>query len=247
MKIREITDYLENYFPLSLQMDYDHCGLQVGNPEDDVDRMMVVLTLDREVVDACIEQDIHFILCHHPYLFNPIIDIDMNKPQGKLIADLITHHITVYALHTCMDIGLEQSMNIWLGEALGLSNMHKTIDSLVVEGTIETTTTYELASRIKKQFKLEGVRYCVDKEITTVAIVGGSGSEFITPLIGQVDCLITGDTKYHDMQNAVENNLAVIDAGHFLENIMVEKTIDILKNINIEVVKSNQKDYYRYI
>lgn len=244
--LKEITDYLETYFPLSLQLSYDHCGLQIGNINEEIDSMLIALTLDSDVIQEAIDQDIHFILCHHPYFFHGIKTIDFNDYNGKLIQNCIRHNITVYALHTCLDIGIEESMNLWLAKAIGLTNIHKTIDDLVVEGELETDTV-TLAKQLKEQFQLEGVRYTYPTTIHKVAIVGGSGAEFIDALVNQVDCLITGDTKYHEMQSAYENHLSVIDAGHFLEKIMVEKIKELLENIDIKVLASTQKDYYHYL
>ena len=36
MKAYEIINYLENYFPLQLQMDFDCCGLQIGNKNKEI-------------------------------------------------------------------------------------------------------------------------------------------------------------------------------------------------------------------
>ncbi len=36
MKAYEIINYLENYFPLELQMDFDCCGLQIGNKNKEI-------------------------------------------------------------------------------------------------------------------------------------------------------------------------------------------------------------------
>ena len=247
MKIVEITEYLENYFPLELQMSYDNCGLQIGDLNQDVKAMMVALTLDSDVIEEAISQDIHFILCHHPYFFNGIKCIDLNDHNGKIIQKCIEHHITVYALHTCLDIGITESMNLWIAKELGLKDCVKTLENLVVEGTVEPTDTVTLAKKVKELFHLEGVRYTYPADIQRVAICGGSGAEFIDALVNKVDCYITGDTKYHEMQAAYEKKLSVIDAGHFLENIMVEKTKELLENIDIKVVTSNQKDYYHYL
>ena len=52
-----------------------------------------------------------------------------------------------------------------------------------------------------------------DLEISTAAVVPGSGGSFVLESIG-ADVLITGDVKHHEATMAVENGLAVIDAGH---------------------------------
>ena len=70
MKIKEITDYLETFFPLSRAYDWDHCGLQIGDLQQTVDSMMIALTPDLSVIQECIDQDIHFLFTHHPLFFS---------------------------------------------------------------------------------------------------------------------------------------------------------------------------------
>ena len=41
MKAYEIINYLENYFPLELQMDFDCCGLQIGNKNKEIKKRAV--------------------------------------------------------------------------------------------------------------------------------------------------------------------------------------------------------------
>lgn len=55
----------------------------------------------------------------------------------------------------------------------------------------------------------------LDSQVTTVAVVPGSGSEFIgsAAALG-VDLLITGDVGHHRAVEALDKGMAIIDAGH---------------------------------
>ena len=54
-----------------------------------------------------------------------------------------------------------------------------------------------------------------DENITTVAICGGAGAEFITQAIAQgADIYITADMKYHEMQAAC-GQIGIIDLDHW--------------------------------
>ena len=56
----------------------------------------------------------------------------------------------------------------------------------------------------------------VPEKIEKVALCTGAGAEFLSfAKFKGADAYITGDLKYHEAQNAKENNLWVIDAGHF--------------------------------
>ncbi|SHG96400.1 Nif3-like dinuclear metal center hexameric protein [Tepidibacter thalassicus] len=112
-------------------------------------------------------------------------------------------------------------------------------------GLIKENMTLGVFSQIvKEKLNLKDLRFVGDpnKEIKKVAIVSGSGSEFIIKAYNKgADVLITGDVKYHDAQDAVEMGMAVIDAGHFgSENIFSDVVVEYLKKElkNVYVIKS---------
>ena len=51
MKIKEITDTIERFAPLTLQESYDNAGLIVGRPEDEVEAALVAVDVTDEVLD----------------------------------------------------------------------------------------------------------------------------------------------------------------------------------------------------
>ena len=68
IKIKEVTDYLENIAPRSLQEDYDNSGLITGHPNEIVTGIMVTLDCIESVVDEAIAQKCNLIIAHHPIL-----------------------------------------------------------------------------------------------------------------------------------------------------------------------------------
>ncbi len=54
------------------------------------------------------------------------------------------------------------------------------------------------------------------KPVRKVAVCGGSGSSLFREAAGAgADVYVTGDTKHHDILDAADLGVAVIDAGHF--------------------------------
>ena len=119
----------------------------------------------------------------------------------------------------------------------------------------ETMTPEAFIEYVKKALSLSHVRAAGNEpaKVRKVALCTGSGAEFIgLAKVKKADVYITGDLKYHDAQRAAENNLWVIDAGHFgtekmvvglLENLLREKVDD----QEIEYVRSNyNEDFMRY-
>lgn len=72
------------------------------------------------------------------------------------------------------------------------------------------------ARRVRTALNVGHVRITGDpaRNITTVAVLGGSGGGQIGDVPLAVDAYVTGDVKYHEAQLALDRGLCVIDAGH---------------------------------
>ena len=104
-------------------------------------------------------------------------------------------------------------------------------------------TLEEFAYYVKNIFNMPFVKLIgkKDEKIKKVAVLGGSGSSFINVArIKGADVYVTGDVTYHTALDAKEENFNIIDAGHYIERVMVAELTNYLKeNITeIEVVES---------
>lgn len=109
----------------------------------------------------------------------------------------------------------------------------------------EAMTPEFFIDHVKKSLKLEHIRAAgkVPNKIKKIALCTGSGSEFIgLAKVKKADVYITGDLKYHEAQRATENNLWVIDAGHFGTEKMV---VNLLEKLLKEGVKDSEITYYQ--
>lgn len=82
----------------------------------------------------------------------------------------------------------------------------------------------EFAEYVKKQLHIDGVRVTGDlnKKVKKVAVVGGDGNSFIMKAAFKgADVIVTGDIYYHVAHEAMANNLAIIDAGHHIEKLVL--------------------------
>lgn len=79
-----------------------------------------------------------------------------------------------------------------------------------------------------EHIRLAGPR---DKVIKKAAVCGGSGADLIGAAAGMgADCLVTGDVKYHEAQQALACGIVVMDAGHyFTERPVVEAVAGYLR------------------
>ncbi len=78
----------------------------------------------------------------------------------------------------------------------------------------------DLLARLKTAFHCSVVRaslaYNPDAELRRIALCGGAGGEFIPKAIAAgVQAYITGDIRYHDFADLADENLILLDIGHF--------------------------------
>lgn len=251
MKANKIMEYLEGYFPLSLQMDFDRCGLQIGNKQTEVNKVYIALNADNETLQHCIDEQCQMLITHHPFLLEELVNIDLENHQGKFIENVIKNNIVVYSLHTCLDRGKNHiSMNDWLINQLPVENVqcydrHEIGKKAILK---EPMKAKDFVDYIKDVYHLSYVRCSnnEDKMIQSIAICGGSAADDLEVLAGEVDCFITGDSKYRHAKYAIDHDIFLIDANHHLEVIFEEELAKLLKELPLEVDVHHSLDYFKY-
>ncbi|MEL7568152.1 MAG: Nif3-like dinuclear metal center hexameric protein [Dehalobacterium sp.] len=112
---------MEELAPPDLAEEWDNIGLQVGDPRQKVERILVSLDVDERVVDEAVCQKADIILSHHPLIFRPIKNLVLTHPLSRIIAKLIKYNIAVFSAHTNLDI-VPGGINDYLAEKLGLTD-----------------------------------------------------------------------------------------------------------------------------
>lgn len=120
-KVKDIIAAMNQLAPESLAMEWDHVGLQIGSPEDDVTKVFLALDLTEGSLAEAMMCDPDMIITHHPFLFSPIQSIRTDRMPGKIIQQLLASRIALYAAHTNMDIA-KGGLNDWVFTKLNLSN-----------------------------------------------------------------------------------------------------------------------------
>src|SRR5918994_2951804 len=103
VRVAQIAEAIERIAPLALAEGWDNCGLQAGDPEADVNRVLVALTPLPEVFDEAEEKGADFLLFHHPLVFEPLKAVVTSSYPGGLLARAIRNSLAVYAAHTSYD------------------------------------------------------------------------------------------------------------------------------------------------
>ncbi|MBL4625572.1 MAG: Nif3-like dinuclear metal center hexameric protein [Flavobacteriales bacterium] len=103
MKLKEITKYIEEIAPLSLQESYDNAGLIVGNPEMVVKGALICLDSIESVLDEAIELGCNLVIAHHPIVFSGLKKLNGASYVERVVIKAIKNDIAIYAAHTNLD------------------------------------------------------------------------------------------------------------------------------------------------
>lgn len=119
---REVFKIIDEIAPRHFAESWDNAGLQVGDPRSEVDRVLLTLDVNLEVAAEAKGRGAGLIVSHHPIFFGPLKSINLDRPEGELIANLIKNSITVYSAHTNLDI-VSGGINTVLAEKIGLTDI----------------------------------------------------------------------------------------------------------------------------
>ena len=121
MKLKTFTKKIEEKYPLNLAYEWDNIGLLVGDFEQDIKKVMVVLEANENVINEAIEKNVDLIVTHHPMIFSKINKVVTSDFKGRLIYNLIKHNISLYSMHTNFDIAFD-GLNDYFVDLLDLQN-----------------------------------------------------------------------------------------------------------------------------
>ncbi len=121
-RVKDVINMIESFFPLHLAESWDNPGLQIGSHNNPVERVLISLDLDAEILKQALHEKAEMIITHHPLFFKPIKNIDFDLSEGALIKSLIKSDISVYSAHTNLDAG-ELGLSQVLAEKLELQDI----------------------------------------------------------------------------------------------------------------------------
>lgn len=244
--VKDIFELIDGIAPFLVQESYDNSGLVVGSCGSEVKRILLALDITKSVAKEAVEKDCDLVISHHPVIFNGLKKLDPENPAVMLAAN----GISALCMHTNFDIA-KGGMNDILCERLGLVPS----ESLAEENGIsigyvcdcDEIMSCELAKKVKSVLGNTVVRY-VDspKAIRRIAVCSGSGGSLLgCAMAKKADAFITGDIKHDVFIDAFNNDICLVDAGHYYtENIFFdlisEKLRQAFGGLEVSVAESNR-------
>ena len=123
MKVSEIAEILDNWMPKSIAEDFDNVGLLVGDPDSEVQNILITLDTTFNVVNEAIEKGCNFIVSYHPIIFNDLKKITYNSGYvQKSIIKALKNNISIYSIHTSLD-NHPEGISYFLSKKIGLNNL----------------------------------------------------------------------------------------------------------------------------
>ena len=248
MKIKEITDAIEQYAPLRLQEEWDNAGIQVGDPEAQVTGVLLCTDATEAVVAEAVSRGFNLVVSHHPLIFRGLKKIMGRTPVERTVAMAIKHDVTIYSAHTNMDSAWH-GVSFRMADKIGMTDV-EFLDAGHVDpygeqdcatagcgviGNIEPMKATEVLARVKTAFEVGAVRYSGDGEriVTRVALCGGAGGFLLDKAVEQgAQLYVTADMRYHDFLDNSQR-IVVADIGHYeSEHFTKEIFLEIIQKKN---------------
>jgi dinuclear metal center YbgI/SA1388 family protein len=225
MLCKDIMKVIEAAYPKTAALEFDNVGLQAGRSEKEIRCVYLALDATDSIIEQAISEGADMLITHHPLIYAPMKSVTDEGFISRRIVKLIQHDISYYAMHTNYDV---LGMAELSGNILEISNQEVLDPTSEKEGVVQgigrvgylnsTMTLKECCVYVKNKLKLESVKVfgSMDKTVHKLAVSPGSGKSAISVALEKgADVLVTGDIGHHDGLDAMEQGLAVIDAGHY--------------------------------
>lgn len=231
--VKNIYDYINSIAPFDAQEDWDNSGFLLGEFRKEVRTAVISLDGTKDVVSFAKSVNADLLLTHHPIIFKAVKKIE----KGSAVYTLVNSDIAVISAHTSYDKA-QGGINDCLAELLELEHTQRLENGYLIAGDLQQAMSIDdFAQFVGETLDTKGLRYTdTDKLIKRVCIGGGACSEYMWDAVGQSDCLVTADLKYHEMLELSEAGFACINAGHFeTENLPFLKIKERLEKIFTDV------------
>jgi dinuclear metal center YbgI/SA1388 family protein len=203
----DVYRYLVDLIPSSQSEEWDNDGLMIASAAE-CKKILITLDPTAAAIRYAAENSFNAVVTHHPLIFRPLKNIADDR-----VIKAVKNDIAVMSFHTRLDAN-SPGVNDALAAKLGLADVE--ISGMLRVGHIEKCSLDSFANSVKAALKSHAVTYSGIGEVTRVAVLGGSGGDFIEDAIKSgADTFVTGECGYNTLCDAADAGLNVICAGHY--------------------------------
>lgn len=237
MKKKEIINCLEDFAPLELQEQWDNSGWQIKSDKDEIKKVLLCVSVTKDIIKQAIEQGVELVVAHHPLIFPDVKNI---VDERFLLA--IKNDIQIYSMHTNFD-KVKDGTTACLAKILGFDELVKVNDFVQAIHLSDSLNIDDIILKTKLALNVEKIKvinYKCKKFINNIAFCAGAGGCFISDISEKFDLYITSDVKYHEAEQC--SGGIILDVGHLeSERPSLIKIKELLNDKGLEIVVANEK------
>ncbi len=219
MTVTELYGHLNQMIPPALSCEWDNDGLLCcPDGQREVRRVLITLDVTAEAVEIALKEDYDLILSHHPMIFKGLKAVTEENYIADKVIRLIRGGVSVMSFHTRLD-AVYGGVNDCLAAILGLESPEPFGEEGIgrVGSLSQEMTAKEFAAKVKTTLNAPYVNLGdANRPVRRVAVLGGGGSDDVAiAYAAGADTYVTGELKYHQLCDAHEAGMNLIEAGHF--------------------------------
>ncbi len=122
MKAKNVFSLLNNKYPAFFSCEWDDTGIEVGNINQDVNKILITLDVNMRIIEEAIKKKCELIVAHHPLIFDSISTVNNYNQSGAEIIKAIKNNICIFSVHTNLDI-MPGGLNDYLANLFNLEEI----------------------------------------------------------------------------------------------------------------------------
>ncbi len=255
MKLFELLDNVNKIVPLKYAFEDDSVGITIGKNESNVNNIVIGHELDDYLLEYCSDNNIDTVITYHPPPYKKIIEEDdsENFLPDSITTSFLDSSINVITIHTAQDVCKDGNADT-LVDLFNIKNpsvFAKTVGKYGAGrcGTIDMMSPLELKELIENKLNTKIIRtneYFENMdEISQIAVLPGSGTQFMEEILDITQVFITGDISHKYLLKADEEKVGLIQIGHISSEIPgMKKFVEKFNNFMELEINYIYKDFY---
>ncbi len=254
MNLTKLQHIINSLVPLDYAFEDDFVGITLGSEDSEVNGLAVAHELENEVLDYSINNNVNTLITYHPPSMKKKIEEDGSESfeEDTMTSKFREAGINVITLHTAQDvcIGGNADLLVDLFEMTNTDVFAHTTGEFGAGrlGDIQKISSAKLLETIESKLNTSIVRtnkyFQTLKMINSIAILPGSGTQFLDEVITKADVFITGDISHRYLLKGDEMNLGLVQVNHLSTEIPGMKRF--VHNLSIELGTKLEYFYDKY-
>jgi dinuclear metal center YbgI/SA1388 family protein len=254
VNVSKLLETVNSLAPLDCAFEDDFVGITIGSENSKINGLAVAHELENNILKYSIDNDINTLITYHPPSMKKKLEEDGTESfeEEALTSKFREAGINIISIHTAQDVckGGNADLLVDLFEMTNTKVFAHTTGEFGAGriGQIPKMTTKEFIKSLEAKLNTRIVRtnkYLQTlSELKTIAVLPGSGTQFLDEVISKADVFITGDISHRYLLKGDETNLGLIQVNHLSTEIPGMKKF--VSNLSIELGTELKYFYNKY-